>query len=101
MVTIDEFDQFGQYSNMEFQHKLHQLKFNNIKDFIEASINKTYDLYKKNKKSNISYLDYRNLMLKELERHKTKQNKPAVSRKASNSKIDIITLISDDDSFYI
>ena len=90
MVTIDEFDQLGQYSSLELQHKLHRLKFNNIKNFIEASLNKTYDLYKKNKKSNISFMDYRNLMIKELEKHKNKNNnKPTLISKASNSKIDI------------
>ena len=90
MVTIDEFDQFGQYSSLELQHKLRRLKFNNIKNFIEASLNKTYNLYKKNKKSDISFMDYRNLMIKELEKHKNKNNnKPALNSKASNSKIDI------------
>ena len=90
MVTIDEFDQFGQYSSLELQHKLRRLKFNNIKNFIEASLNKTYSLYKKNKKSDISFMDYRNLMIKELEKHKNKNNnKPALNSKASNSKIDI------------
>ena len=90
MVTIDEFDQFGQYSSLELQHKLRRLKFNNIKNFIEASLNKTYSLYKKNKKSDISFMDYRNLMIKELEKHKNKNNnKPALNNKASNSKNDI------------
>ena len=101
MVTIDEFDQLGQYSSLELQHKLHRLKFNNIKNFIEASLNKTYDLYKKNKKSNISFMDYRNLMLKELEKHKSKKNnEPALSSKASNSKIDISSFL-EEESLYL
>ena len=102
MVTNDEFDQFGQYSSLELQHKLHQLKFNNLKNFIEDSLNKTYNLYKKNKKSDISYIDYRHLMLKELEKHKSKKSdKPASGSKASNSKIDISSLFIEQESLYI
>ena len=100
MVTIDGFDQFGQYSNLELQHKLHQLKFNNLNNFIEASLNKTYTLYKKNKKSNITFMDYRTLMLKELERHKSKKNviQPlTLTSKVDKSKIDISYFSLDDE----
>ncbi len=99
MVTIgEEFDQFGQYSNLELQHKLHQLKFNNLNNFIEASLNKTYNLYKKNKNSNITFMDYRNLMLKELEKHKSKKNAvtPMIS-KTDKTKIDISYFSLDDE----
>ena len=50
MNTNEGFDQLGQYSNLELQNKLHKLKFNNINNFIETSIHKNYNLYKKNKK---------------------------------------------------
>ena len=90
MVTIDGFDQIGQYSNKELQHKLHQLKYNSLNNFIEAWLYKTYDLYKKNKKSNITFMDYRTLMLKELEKHKSnKNNKPFYSSKPDKPKLDM------------
>ena len=100
MVTIDVFDQFDQYSNYELKNKLHQLKFNNINTFIEDSINKTYILYKKNKKSDISFLDYRKLMLKELGKPKTKKrNRPDSHSpiESTCSKIDLSSLISEDE----
>ena len=99
MVTIDGFDQFGQYSNIELQHKLHQLKYNSLNNFIEASLYKTYDLYKKNKKSNITFMDYRTLMLKELEKHKNKKNnKPIYTRKPDKPKLDISYFSFDEQS---
>ena len=95
MVTIDVFDQFDQFSNIEFKQKLHQLKFNNINTFIEDSINKTYNLYKKNKKSDISFLDYRKLMLKEFGKPKTKKrNQPDSRIDTTSSKIDLSDLSS-------
>ena len=98
MVTIDGFDQFGQYSNFELQYKLHQMKFNSINSFIEASISKTYNLYKKNKKSDISFLDYRTLMLKELGKPKTnKKNRPDSKSDVIYSKVDISSLFSGDE----
>ena len=100
MVNTEGFDQFGQYSNLELQHKLYQLKFNNINNFIEASLNKTYNLYKKNKKSDITFMDYRTLMLKELERHKSKKDviNPVISRpEKSKIKIDISYFSLDDE----
>lgn len=96
---VDGFDQFGQYSNLELQHKLPQLKFNSFNSFIEASLNKTYNLYKKNKKSNISFMDYRILMLKEIEKHKNrKNNKPPSSSNPGKSKPDISYFSLDDES---
>ena len=99
MKTIDGFDQFGQYSNLELQYKLQQLKFKKINSFIEASINKNYKLYKKNKKSDITYMDYRTLMLKELDKHKNKKdNSPASKNKINNSLLDIMSMLSDEES---
>ena len=99
MKTIDGFDQFGQNSNLELQYKLQQLKFNKINSFIEASINKNYKLYKKNKKSDITYMDYRTLMLKELDRHENKKdNKPASKNKINNSILDIMSKLSDEET---
>ena len=98
MVTIDGFDQFGQYSNLELQHKLHQLKYNSLNNFIESALYKTYDLYKKNKKSNITFMDYRTLMLEELKKHKNKNNnKPIFSSKPDKPKLNISGYFSSDE----
>ena len=98
MVYIEGFDQLGHYTNLELQHKLH-LKFNNINTFIEASLIKTYNLYKKNKKSNISYLDYRTLMLKELELHRNRKTNESPSfAKTNYSKFSDNSLFSDEES---
>ena len=70
MVSRDAFDQFGQFSKWELQIRLKQYKFKSIYSFIETYLNKYYDVYKKNKNSNISYSDYRSLMLKELAIHR-------------------------------
>ena len=95
MVDIEVFDQLGHYTNLELQHKLH-VKFNNINNFIEASLIKTYNLYKKNKNSNISYLDYRTLMLKEIEQHRNKKinESPSIVK----SKFSMNRSFSDDES---
>ena len=98
MNTSDGFDQFGQYSNLELQHKLHKLKFNNINNFIEASINKNYNLYKKNKKSNITFMDYRSLMLKELEKHTNKKDKKKDSKKNNTSISEILSMLSEEEN---
>ncbi len=101
MVAIEEFDQFGQYSNLELQHKLGKLKFNNINNFIENTLNKTYSMYKKNKRSNITFMDYRNLMIKELENHTNKKNnKPPLPSKISDSKADESTIILEEESSF-
>lgn len=99
MNTNDGFDQFGQYSNLELQHKLPKLKFNNINSFIEATIYKNYNLYKKNKKSNITFMDYRALMLKELENHTNKKDKKKVSKSESSTSIsDILSMLSEEEN---
>ena len=72
MVSLDCFDQFGQFSKWELQMKLKQYKFKSIYLFIETYLNKYYEVYKKNKNTNISYSDYRSLMLKELAIHRNK-----------------------------
>lgn len=101
MVAIEEFDQFGQYSNLELQHKLGKLKFNNINNFIEDTLNKTYNIYKKNKRCNITFMDYRKLMIKELEKHNNrKNNKPPLPRKISDSKADLSTIIFEEESSF-
>ena len=76
MVSLDCFDQFGQFSKWEFQLKLKQYKFNSIYSFIETYLHKYYEVYKKNKKTDISYSDYRSLMLKELAMHRNKITEP-------------------------
>ena len=75
MVSLDSFDQFGQFSKWEFQSKLKQYKFKSIYSFIETYLHKYYEVYKKNKKTDISYSDYRSLMLKELAMHRNKISK--------------------------
>ena len=49
MVSLDSFDQFGQFSKWEFQSKLKQYKFKSIYSFIETYLHKYYEVYKKNK----------------------------------------------------
>ena len=99
MVTIDGFDQFGQYSSLELKNKLDRLKFNRINNFIEFSLNKTYKLYKKNKNSNITFMEYRTLMLKELEKKKdSKNNKPPFPCKINNYKDETSYFISEEES---
>ena len=75
MVTKDVFDRFDQYSDMEIQVKLKQFKFKNISSFIETYLTKYYEAYKKNKNTDISFSDYRKLMLKELAIHRNQISK--------------------------
>ena len=75
MVSIDCFDQFGQFSKWDLQLKLKQYKFKSIYSFIETYLKKYYEVYKKNKNTEISYSDYRSLMLKELAMHRNKVSK--------------------------
>ena len=49
--------------------KLNQYKYQNICSFIENYITVFYEVYKKNKNSNISFTDYRKLMLQKLAEH--------------------------------
>ena len=84
MVSLDCFDQFGQFSKWEFQLKLKQYKFNSIYSFIETYLHKYYEVYKKNKKSDISYSDYRSIMLKELAIHRKKITEPGPIKFSKN-----------------
>ena len=67
---MDSFDQIGQYSNIELRKKLCKLKLNNCQSFLDIYLNKSYNLYKKNKKCNISFADYQEQLAKELEKNK-------------------------------
>ena len=75
MVSKDVFDHFDQYCNLEIQFKYKQFKFQNISSFIETYLNKYYEAYKKNKNTNISFSEYRKIMLKELAIHRNTKNK--------------------------
>ena len=74
MEITDNFDQIGQYSNLELMKKLNKLKSNNFQSFFEEYLNKSYKLYKKNKNQQISFMDYQDQLFKELEKSK-KQKK--------------------------
>ena len=75
MENSDNFDLFGQYSNMELKQKLFKLKLNNMQNFLEVSLNKSYLLYKKNKNCEISFKDYKEQLLKDLEKkNKNRKN---------------------------
>ena len=69
MVTRDVFDHFDQYSRMELDFKHKQYKSKNLCSFIEAQLNRNYEVYKKKKNKDISFPEYRKLMLKELALH--------------------------------
>ena len=75
MVTKDVFDHFDQYSDMEIQSKLKQFRFQSISSFIETYLAKFYETYKKKKNINISFSDYRKIMLKELATHRNQKTK--------------------------
>ena len=72
MVTIDVFDQFD-HSNLDLKYKKKQYKFQSISTFIETYLKKYYDVYKRNKEIDISFFDYRKLMLKELAIHRNQK----------------------------
>ena len=74
MENMDNFDLIGQYSTMELRQKLYKLKLNNMKNFLEVSLSKSYILYKKNKNSEISFKDYKDQLLKELEKNKNRKS---------------------------
>ena len=74
MENMDNFDLIGQYSTMELRQKLYKLKLNNMKNFLEISLSKSYILYKKNKNSEISFKDYKDQLLKELEKNKNRKS---------------------------
>ncbi len=85
MVSRDYFDQFGHFSKWELQLKLKQYKFKSIYSFIETYLNKYYEVYKKNKNIDISYSDYRSLMLKELAIHRNNISKPGLNVNSFNN----------------
>ena len=68
--SFDLFDQIDQNSGMELKNKIHKLKLKNIQSFLESSLKKTYNLYKKNKNSNISFAEYQEQLLQKLEKQK-------------------------------
>ena len=72
---FERIDPFGQFSKWAFQQKLKQYKFKKLYTFIETCLSKFYEVYKKNKKSDISYSDYRSLMLKKLVLHKIEKGR--------------------------
>ena len=74
MENMDNFDLIGQYSTMELRQKLYKLKLNHMKNFLEVSLNKSYILYKKNKNCEISFKDYKEQLLKELEKNKNRKS---------------------------
>ena len=67
---FERIDPFGQFSKWDFQQKLKQYKFKKLYTFIESCLNRFYKDYKKNKDNNISYSEYRSLMLKKLVLHR-------------------------------
>ena len=66
MASPDVFAHFDIYSKIEYQLKLKHFKSQRMYSFIEEYLEKKYEVYKKNKNSDISFSEYRNLMLKEL-----------------------------------
>ena len=82
--SLDHFDQFGKYSAIELQNKLQKMKLNNIQSFLEASLKKTYTLYKKNKNCNISFKEYQEQLIEKLE----KQKKIKMPQSLENLKLD-------------
>ena len=67
---FERIDPFGQFSKWDFQQKLKQYKFKKLYTFIESCLNRFYKDYKKNKDNDISYSEYRSLMLKKLVLHR-------------------------------
>ena len=63
---FERIDPFGQFSKWDFRQKLKQYKFKKLYTFLESCLNKFYKDYKKNKDNDISYSEYRSLMLKKL-----------------------------------
>ena len=70
MEVIDNFDQIGQLSNNELREKFYKLRRNSFHNFLEESLQKSYKLYKRNKNSDISFIDYKDQLLKDLEKNK-------------------------------
>ena len=70
MESFDRFDNFDVFSRIEKQHKLKGLKHNYIHRFFEENIAKFYEIYKKNRKSDINLKDYKIQFLKDYLRKK-------------------------------
>ncbi len=68
--SFERFEPNGQNSSMELKNKLLKLKLNNIQSFLESSLKRTYNLYKKNKHSNITFTEYQEQLLQKLEKQK-------------------------------
>ena len=87
---MDSFDTFDQYSYLEWKNKLKHLKFNNFHYFIEVYIKKFYNLYKKNKNSEITYIDYQTQLVKKLEKQfKNKDKKIFSNESRKNTQVDL------------
>ena len=71
MSSVEQYENFDQFSNWEYHYSklIKRHKFQNICSFIEYYITIFYDVYKKNKNSNISFSDYRKIMLQKLAKH--------------------------------
>ena len=67
---FERIDPFGQFSKWDFRQKLKQYKFKKLYTFIESCLKRFYKDYKKNKDNDISYSEYRSLMLKKLVLHR-------------------------------
>ena len=81
MEGFDGFDQIGQLSNIELRHKFYKLKHNNFYNFFEESLKKSYLLYKKNKKSDISFEDYQEQLFKDIEKQNNNKNNKAFGKR--------------------
>ena len=71
MSSVERYENFDQFSNWEHNYSKLQKKhkFKNICSFIEKYITIFYEVYKRNKNSNITFSDYRKLMLQNLAKH--------------------------------
>ena len=71
MSAVEHYENFDQFSNRKYYNSkmIKENKFKNISSFIEYYITVFYDVYKKNKDSNISFPEYRKLMLQKLREH--------------------------------
>ena len=69
MASEDVIDKLDKFSKRYQKFKHSQPKFKNMCIFIENCINNFYELYKKNKNPNISFCEYRKLMLRKLSNH--------------------------------
>ena len=70
MESFDNFDLMDQYSKIELNQNLYKLKQKNFNNFLKESLNNSYNLYKKNNHCTISFNDYQEQLIKELEKQK-------------------------------